>query len=47
MLWLSNNWWILGKVVTIESGFSVLKGLLVLREEGMFEHAFNVAPGKG
>ncbi len=36
MLHISNNLWNTGKIVTMDSGFSVAKGILAIREKGEF-----------
>ncbi len=36
MLQMSRNLWNTGKVVTMDSGFSVSKGIPAMREKGVF-----------
>ncbi len=44
---MSWNLWNIGKVVTIDSGFSVSKGILAMREEGVFGEALIKPRGWG
>ncbi len=39
MVHMSQNWWNTGKDVTMDSGFSVSKGILAMREKGVFGQA--------
>ncbi len=47
MLQMSKNLWNAGKVVTIDSGFSVSKGILSMREKGEFGQALVKPIGRG
>ncbi len=47
MLQMSKNLWNTGKVVTMDSGFSVSKGILAMREKGVFGQALVKLRGRG
>ncbi len=47
MLRMSKNLWNTGKVVTMDSGFSVSKGILAMREKGVFGQALVQPRGRG
>jgi len=47
MLQMSRNLWNTGKVVTMDSGFSVSKGILAMREKGVFGQALVKPRGRG
>ncbi len=47
MLQMSKNLWNTGKVVTMDSGFSVSKGILAMREKGVFGQALVKPRGRG
>ncbi len=43
---MSQNLWNSGKVISMESGFSVSKGILAIREKGVFGQALIKPNGK-
>ena len=47
MMQMSRNLWNTGKVVTIDSGFSVSKGILAMQEKGVFGKALVKPRGRG
>jgi len=47
MVRMSRNLWNTGKVVTMDSGFSVSKGILAMREKGVFGQALIKPRGRG
>ncbi len=47
MLQMSKNLWTTGKEVMIDSGFSVSKDILAMREKGVFDQAFVKHRGGG
>ncbi len=47
MLCMSQNLWNTGKVETVDSGFIVSKGIIAMREKGVFGHALINPRGKG
>ena len=47
MVRMSQNLWNTGKVVTMDSGFSVSKGILAMREKGVFGQALIKPRGRG
>ncbi len=47
MTHISKNLWNRGKIVTMESGFSVAKGILAMREKGVFGQSLVKPRGRG
>ena len=47
MMRMSKNLWNSGKIVTMDSGFSVAKGILAMREKGVFGQSLVKPRGRG
>ncbi len=47
ILHMSKNLWNTGKIVTMDSGFSVAKGILAMREKGVFDQSLVKPRGRG
>ena len=47
MMCMSKNLWNTGKIVTTDSGFLVAKGILAMREKGVFGQSLVKPKGRG